>query len=171
MKHDNRSFACCFYLKFWHDRQTKRSKGVCTRLTDGKEVCRSFGRRIHVARYRNYRLVLSLRSRYRQKTQTAHHRKIIGVWYYRRKNTAIICFFRLRKSRYRQNTKNRLPPKNYRQILVIPPPQKLLPPKNENRLLPKLFRRMALPPRLCPPKKALPTIGNFIFREGRCILW
>ena len=37
-----------------------------------------------------------------------------------------------RQSRYCQKTKNRLPPKNY--------------------------RRMALPPRLCPPKKALPTI-------------
>ena len=34
----------------------------------GKEVCRLFGRRKHVARHRNYRLGLSLRSRYRQKS-------------------------------------------------------------------------------------------------------
>ena len=40
-------------------------------------------------------------------------------------------FNRLRQSRYRQKTKNRLPPKNYRHSLVLPPPPKSLPPKNE----------------------------------------
>ena len=59
MKRDHRSFAS-FYLEFWHENaKPKRSKGVCTRLTVGKEVCRSFGRRKHVARHRNYRLVES----------------------------------------------------------------------------------------------------------------
>ena len=66
------------------------------------------------------------------KVVTAKKRKTA----YCRKITAIFCFYRLRQSRYRQKTKNRLPPKNY--------------------------CRMALPPRLCPPKKALPTITLFI---------
>ena len=160
MKHDNRSFVCYFYLEFL---QTKRSKGICTRLTVGKKLCLSFGRRKHIARHRNYRLVLSLRSRYRQKknvyrpkitavwhyrriitaifwfyhlrqslyrqkTKTAYRQNITAVWHYRRKVTVIFWFYRLRQSCYRQKTKNRLPPKNY--------------------------RRMALPPRLCSPIKA-----------------
>ena len=96
MKRDNRSFACCFYLEFWHENAEPNVRRVyVSRLTVGKEVCCSFGRRKHVARHRNYRLVLSLRSRYRRKT------------------------------------KKRLPPKNYRHILVLPPPPKSLPPKNE----------------------------------------
>ena len=130
-----------------------------TRLTVGKEVCRSFGRRKHVvARHRNYRLVLSLRSRYRQKTNSLppkNYRRMAlpaeflppsfgftasdkvvtakkGKTAYRRNVTAIVWFCRLRQSRYRQKTKKRLPLKNY--------------------------RRMALPPHLCPPKRTLPTI-------------
>ena len=51
--------------------------------------------------------------------------------HYRRKNTAIFWFYRFRQSRYRQKRENRQPPKNY--------------------------CRMAIPPRLCPPKKPLPT--------------
>ena len=68
---------------------------IHTRLTVGKEVCCSFERQEHVARHRDYRLVLSLRSRCRQKT------------------------------------KNRSPPKNYRHILGLPSPPESLPPKNE----------------------------------------
>ena len=86
-------FISSFGMKNAKPNQT--FEGICTRLAVGKEVCRSFGRRKSVARHRNYRLVLSLRSRYRQKT------------------------------------KNRLPPKNYRHILVLPPPTKSLPPENE----------------------------------------
>ena len=67
-----------------------------------------------------------------KKRKTAYHRKITTVWHYCQNFTAIFWFYRLRQSRYHQKTKNRLPPKNY--------------------------RRMALPPHLCPPKKALPTI-------------
>ena len=107
------------------------------------------GRRKHVAKHRNYRLNLSLCS----------------------------CY-------YRQKKKS-LPSKNYRHIFVLSPPPKSLPRKNEKpptakKLSPyfdftasakvvtaqkrktayrrKNYRRMALPPRLCPPKKALPTI-------------
>ena len=53
--------------------------------------------------------------------------------------TAIYRFYRLRQSRYRQKTINRLPPNNYhrlvlppkyyRHTLVLPPPPKSLPPK------------------------------------------
>ena len=84
-----------FTSSFGMNTPSQTSKGICTRLTVGKEVCSSFGRRKHVARHRNYRLVLSLRSRYRQKTN------------------------------------NRLPPKNYRHNLVLAHPPKSLPPKNE----------------------------------------
>ena len=55
--------------------------------------------------------------------------------------TAIFWFYRLRQSRYRQKTKNRLPlenyrrmalpPKNYCHTLVLPPSPKSLPPKNK----------------------------------------
>ena len=106
MKHDNRSFACCFYLEFCMKTSNQTFEGyMYTRLTVGKEVCRSFERRKHVARHRNYRLVLGLRSRYRQKTNN-----------------------RLPPKNYRRMT---LPPKMYRHILVLPPPPKSLPPKNE----------------------------------------
>ena len=55
--------------------------------------------------------------------------------------TAIFWLYRLRQSRYRQKTKNRLPPKKYRRMAlprkhyrhtsVLPPPLKSLPPKSE----------------------------------------
>ena len=70
-------------------------EGYIYKVDRRKRGLLSFGRRKHVARHRNYRLVLSLRSRYRRKT------------------------------------KKRLPPKNYRHILVLPPPPKSLPPKHE----------------------------------------
>ena len=134
-----------------------------------------FVRRKRVARHRNYRLVLGFRSRYCQKTKTrlplknyrcmalppkiyhhilflppppkslppkkrntAYRRKTTAVWHYHGKITTIFWFYRLRQSRYRQKSKNRLSPKHY--------------------------RRMTLPPRLCPPKKALQTI-TLIFYE------
>ena len=66
--------------------------------------------------------------------------------------TAIFWFYRFRQSRYHQKTKNRLPPygitaeKLPPDTLVLPPPPKSLPPKYENRLTPKNYRRMVLPP-------------------------
>ena len=50
---------------------------------------------------------------------------------YRRNITAILWFYRLRRSRYRQKTKNRLSPNNFQRMV--------LPPKN--------YRRIALPPK------------------------
>ena len=47
-----------------------------------------------------------------------------AVWYYGRQITAILWFYRLRRSRYSQKTKNRLPPKNYRRRAMALPPQK-----------------------------------------------
>ena len=156
MKYDSRSFACCFYFLprvLARKRQTERSKGICcTRLTVEKEVCRSFGCRKHVARLCNYRLVWSLRSRYRPKRKTAYRRKI----------TAMFWFYRLRQSRYRQKTKNRLPPKYYRHILFLSPPPKSLPPKNEKPPTAEKLLPYGITARLCPPKKALPTITLFI---------
>ena len=103
IKHDNRSFVCCFTSS--SGTNVRRVYCKCTRLAVGKEVCRSFGRRKYVAGHRNCRLVLSLRSRYRQKMKnrlppyfgftasakvvtaqkqkTAYRRKITAVWHYR----------------------------------------------------------------------------------------
>ena len=108
MKHDNRSFARCFYLEFWHEYAKPNVRRVYVQGEPSeKEVCRSFGHRKHLAinRYRSYRLVLSLRSHYRQKTNNL-----------------------LPPRNYRRMA---LPPKMYCHILVLPPPPKSLPPKNE----------------------------------------
>ena len=56
------------------------------------------------------------------------------------KNTAIFWFYRLRQSRSRQKGENRQPPKNY--------------------------RLMATRPRLCPPKKPLPTTTLYFRLHG-----
>ena len=45
-----------------------------------------------------------------------------GKHYYRRKNTTIFWLYRFRQSRDRRKMRNRLPPKNYRRIAL--PPQK-----------------------------------------------
>ena len=53
-----------------------------------------------------------------KKRNTAYRRNITAAWHYRRKVIAIFWFHRrLRQSRYRQKTKNRLPSKNYRAVL------------------------------------------------------
>ena len=72
-----------------------------------------------------------------EKWKTAYRQKITAVLHYRRKNTAIFLFHRFRQSGYRQKRENRQPPKNY--------------------------RLMAIPPRLRPPKKTLPTTTRFFF--------
>ena len=115
-------FPVVFTSSFGIKTPNQMFEGYMYKVNRRKRVYRSFGRRKHVARHRNYRVVLSLRSRYRQKTKNRLHR---------RKITAIFGFYRLRQSRYRQKTKNRLPLKKYRHILVLPPPPKPLPPKNE----------------------------------------
>ena len=53
------------------------------------------------------------------------------------KTTAIFWFYRFRRRRYRQKRENGQPPRNY--------------------------RRVAIPPRLCPPKTPLPTTTPEIF--------
>ena len=50
-----------------------------------------------------------------------------------------------------------LPPKKYRNILVYRFRQSRYRQKRENRQPTKKYRCMAIPPRQCPPKKALPT--------------
>ena len=51
-----------------------------------------------------------------KKRKTVHRQKITAVWHCRQKIAAIFWFNRLRQSRSRQKTKNRLPPKNYRRM-------------------------------------------------------
>ena len=141
MKHDNRSFARCFYLEFWHEKVKPNVRRVlCTRLTVGKEVCRSF------ARHRNYRLVLSLRSRYRQKTKNRLPPKI-----YRRRSMALpqknyrhTLVYRLRQNRYRQKTKNPTAENVSPSGITTPPPVSALKsvtddnPKNSALIMIKL---------------------------------
>ena len=154
MKTPNQTFEGCMYMY------------ICTRLTVGKEVCRSFGRRKHVARHRNHRLVLSLRSRYRQKTKNRLSPKTYRyIWFYRLRRSRYrqktktrvspktyryIWFYRLRRSRYRQKTKNRLSPKTYRYIWFYRLRRSRYRQKSKNRLPPKNYRHiLVLPP---PPK-------------------
>ena len=64
---------------------------------------------------KNYRHILVLPPlpkslQYRQKRKTTYRRKI----------TVIFWFYRLGQSRYRQKTKNRLQPKNYRRMALPP---------------------------------------------------
>ena len=98
MKHNSRSFDSCFLLftsSFVMKTPNQTFEGYMYKVDRRKRGLPFVRHRKHVARHRNYRLVLSLRSRYRQKA------------------------------------KNRLPPKIYRHVLVLPPPPKSLPPKNE----------------------------------------
>ena len=86
---------------------------------------------------------------------------------------AIFWFYRLRRSRSRQKTKHRLPAKHY-----LPPygitaifwfhrlRQSRYRQKTKHRLPPNNYRRIALPSRLCPRKKALPTITLIILLTG-----
>ena len=133
---------------------------VCTRVIAEKRFTVCSGAKnicLQLARHHNYRQVLNLRSRYRRKTKnrlppkitaaktpqyfgftasakvvtaekwkTAYRQKFAAVLHYRLKNTATFWFYRFRQSRYRQ--------------------------KRENRQSPKSYRRVAIPPRLCPPK-------------------
>ena len=78
-----------------------------------------------------FRFTASAKGVTAEKLKTAYRQKITTVLHYRRKHTAIFWFYRFRQSRYRQKRENGQPPKNY--------------------------CRMAIPPRLCPPKKPLPT--------------
>ena len=64
-----------------------------------------------------------------EKWKNAYPQKIAAVLHYRRKPPYF--GFTASAKKYRQKRENRQPPKNY--------------------------RRMAIPPRLCPPKKPLPT--------------
>ena len=132
MKHDNRSFACCFYIEFWHENTKPNVRRVYVqRLTVGGEVCRSFGRQKHVARHRSYRLVLGLRSRYGQKT------------------------------------KNRSPSKNYRYNLVLPPPPKSLPPKNEKPSTAEELPPYGIAAEILPPYFAFTASANVVTAKKR----
>ena len=53
-------------------------------------------------------------------------------------------------------TAKELPPKKYRHSLVYPFRQSRYRQERETRQPPENYRRMAIPPRLCPPKKPLP---------------
>ena len=81
---------------------------VCTRVTVGKRFAVCLGAKnicMYLARHRNYRQVLKLRSRYRRKTKN-----------------------RLPPKKCRRIA---LRPKKYGHILVLPLPPKSLPPRNE----------------------------------------
>ena len=102
----NRSFACWFYLDFsFKSPYTPTDQRVCTRVTVGKRFAVCSGAKnicISLARRRNDRHVLNLRSRYRRETK-----------------------YRLPPKNYRSIAK---PPNKYRHILVLPLPPKSLPP-------------------------------------------
>ena len=174
MKSGSRSFACWFCLDFSREivKQTNRSKGMY-KVNRRNEVCRLFGCQKHTARHRNYRQVLNFRLRCRRKTKnrlppknyrrialppkeyrhilvlppppkslpqknekTAYRRKITAVLHYRRKIPPYFCFTASAKVVTAKKWPNRLPPKSY--------------------------WHMAIPPCLCPPKKSLPrTTLNF----------
>ena len=123
----NRSFACWFCVDFSLEIgvQTNRSKGMYVEkrfavCSGAKNIF------IQLARHRNYRQILNLRSRYRRKTN-----KCLPPKNYRR--TA----FRPKKYRHifilplppKHHHRIALPPKKHLHILLLPLPPKSLPPK------------------------------------------
>lgn len=81
-----------------------------------KEVCRFFGRPRNAARHQlSPRLGFIFISCYRQKTKTAHRRKITAILHFRRQFTAICWCYRGHRRRYHHIA---LPTAVYRHILV-----------------------------------------------------
>ena len=151
MKHDTRSVARCFYLEFWHENAKPNVQRVYVQAVV-KEVWRSFGRRKHVARHCNYRLVLSLHSRYRQNTKNRLPPKNYRRWHHRQK---LPSYFGFSASAKVVTTAEKLSP-----YLVLPLSPKSIPPKIEKPPTAEKLPPYGItaPPRLCLPKKALPAI-------------
>ena len=112
-----------------------------------------------------------------------NHQTITAVLYYRRNKTPYFGLLLPPKSLPPKNAKpptaKKLPPyciaaekmHPYFHILVYRFRQSRYRQKRENRQPPKNYRRMAIPPRLCPRKKTLPTttLKNWFPKPEFCV--
>ena len=137
-----------------------------------KEAFRLFARQkrkticLQLARHRNYRQVFNYVHVTAEKRKTACPKKLPPHFITAEKIPPYFGLPLPPKSLPPKNKKTptaqKLPPycvtaeKILPQFRLPPPPQSL-PPKTKSRHPPTKYRRMAIPPRLCPPKKTLPT--------------